>query len=468
MFFPRFEYTCASNKTRLVGVRFYEGAVYVYAMKITTRAQRAWAMYDWANSTYNLVISTAIFPIFYSAVTRTAEDGAEGDNVLFFGSVYKNTEALSYVLAAGMFVVCILAPTIAGLADYLGRKKFFMKWACYVGSASCASLFFFDVHHLEWSMLSIMLACIGFWCSYALYNSFLPNVASPEEQDKLSAKGYSLGYVGSVLLLVINLVMIMVFEIPAKWCFITVGIWWAGFAQYTFAYLPENSTGKKMTRAVLNNGFRELKKVWNQLTYSPVLKRYLLSFFVFSMGVQTIMQMASLFGTKEIERVDETGKTVMGLADGQLIGAVLLVQIIAIPGAFAFSWVSRKLGNLPTLILALVVWALICVVAYWFVYTPMEFYVAAASIGFIMGGTQSLARSTYSKLLPSTKDTASFFSFYDVTEKVGLIIGLLSFGYIEGTFGSMRASILALIVFFLIGLVLLMRVPRKESLLQEG
>jgi len=438
--------------------------LYVYLMKTTIKAQHAWAMYDWANSTYNLVISTAIFPIFYSAVTRTAEDGAEGDSVLFWGATFKNTEVLSYALAFGMFIVCLLAPTIAGVADYLGRKKFFMKASCYLGAASCASLYFFDVHHLEWSMLSIVLACIGFWCSYALYNSFLPEVAAPDEQDKLSAKGYSLGYIGSVLLLLLNLAMIMVFEISARWCFVTVGLWWAGFAQYTFYHLPETATGKRFERGVLANGFKELSGVWSRLTHSPRLKRYLLSFFVFSMGVQTIMQMASLFGTKEIERVDEAGNVVMGLADGQLIGAVLLVQLIAIPGAVVFSWCSKKIGNLLTLIFALVVWAIICIVAYRFVHSVIDFYIAAASIGFIMGGTQSLARSTYSKLLPETKDTASFFSFYDVTEKVGLIIGLLTFGYIEGAFGSMRSSILALIVFFVVGLLLLLRVPRKETL----
>lgn len=436
--------------------------MYVYAMKTTKKAQLAWAMYDWANSTYNLVIGTAIFPIFYSAITSTADDGAAGDSVLFFGAVLKNTEALSYALAFGMLLVCVLAPTIAGLADYLGRKKFFMKASCYLGSVACASLYFFDVHHLELSMLSIVLACVGFWCSYALYNSFLPEVAAPDEQDKLSAKGYSLGYVGSVLLLVVNLLMVKGLDISARWCFVTVGIWWAGFAQYTFRHLPEQATDKLYSSSILANGFRELRGVWNQLKHNKQLKRYLLSFFVFSMGVQTIMQMASLFGTKEIERLDEMGNKVMGLEAGQLIGAVLLVQLIAIPGAIVFARSSKRLGNLLTLIIALVIWAAICITAYRFVHSPTDFYVAAACIGFIMGGTQSLARSTYSKLLPETHDHASFFSFYDVTEKVGLIIGLLSFGFIEGAFGSMRTSILALIVFFIVGLLLLLRVPRKE------
>lgn len=432
-------------------------------MKATKKIQNAWAMYDWANSTYNLVVGTAIFPIFYSAITKTADDGAEGDNVLFFGSVFKNTEVLSYALALGMFIVCILMPMLAGVADYLGRKKFFMRMFCYLGALSCASIALFDVHHLEWSMLSIVLACVGFWCSYAFANSFLPEIAEPEEQDKLSAKGFSFGYVGSVILLLINLVMIQVFEINVRWCFVTVGIWWIGFAHYTFYHLPEQRQNKRFDTAILGKGFRELKGVWQRMKHTNRLKSYLLSFFVFSMGVQTIMQMASLFGTKEVVRIDENGVAVIGLSSGQLITAVLLVQLIAVPGAMLFSYTSKKLGNLLTLKIALIIWIGVCLFAYFVVHTPVEFYIAAGSIGFIMGGTQSLARSTYSKFLPVTEDTASFFSFYDVTEKVGLIIGLLCFGYLEGAFGSMRASVLALIIFFAVGFLLVTLIPSKEK-----
>lgn len=423
-------------------------------------------MYDWANSTYNLVIGTAIFPIFYSAVTKGDEDGAAGDNVLFFGHVFKNTEVLSYCLAVGMSLVCILTPTLAGIADYLGRKKLFMKIFCYLGALSCASLYFFDVNHLELSMLSVVLACVGFWCSYAFSNSFLPELAEPAEQDRLSAKGYSLGYAGSVILLVINLVMIQVFDIPAKWCFVTVGVWWIGFAQYTFYHLQEKRKDNVYHNGVIKKGFHELQNVWQELKKTQRLKRYLLSFFVFSMGVQTIMQMASLFGTKEVIRIDENGQQVVGLADGQLIAAVLMVQIVAIPGAILFSWSARRFGNLNTLKIALAFWGCVCLFAYYVVHTPLEFYIAAGSIGFIMGGTQSLARSTYSKFLPRTEDNASYFSFYDVTEKVGLIIGLLSFGYLEGAFGSMRTSVLALIAFFGIGLILVLLVPKKEKEIQ--
>jgi UMF1 family MFS transporter len=436
-----------------------------HSIKGNKKAQNAWTMYDWANSTYNLVIGTAIFPIFYTAVTakHQFEGKTADDDVLLFGHIFKNTEVLSYALALGMAIVCIVSPMLSGLADYLGKKKVFMQMFCYLGSLSCASLFFFDMNHFEASMISVVFACVGFWVSYAFSNSFLPELAEPADQDKLSAKGYSMGYIGSIILLVANLVMIQVLDIPAKWSFVTVGIWWAGFAQITFYHLKDHKVARPKEKGVLKKGFLELRNVWREMNNTTRLRRYLIAFFVFSMGVQTIMQMASLFGTKEVYQYNEAGVMVRGLESGQLIVAVILVQLIAIPGAYFFSYLSRKLSNLLTLKIALAFWALVCLYAYAIVTTPITFYVAAGCIGFVMGGTQSLARSTYSKFLPETNDHASYFSFYDVTEKVGLIIGLLSFGFIEGFFGSMRASILALITFFIVGFLLVLLVPKKES-----
>jgi UMF1 family MFS transporter len=367
-----------------------------------------------------------------------------------------------------MAIVCLLSPTLAGVADYMGNKKKFLQFFCYLGALSSASLFFFNADHLELSMLSVIFACIGFWMSYAFANSFLPEIALPEEQDKLSAKGFALGYAGSVILLLINVAMILgIGDHLTKWSFVAVGIWWAGFAQITFRALP-NSTKKNVFQShILGNGFRELGSVWNYIRSTQRLRTYLFSFFALSMGVQTIMMMAQFFGIKEIIRYDDQGNLVVGLEQGQLILAILCVQIIAIPGAYAFSAIAKKIGNIALLKISLLLWIAVCCFAYFAVRTPQTFFIAAGVIGFVMGGTQSLARSTYSKYLPQTKDHASFFSFYDVTEKLGLIIGLFSFGAIESMAGSLRASVLALIVFFIAGFVLLYFVPKEENQLQQ-
>lgn len=434
--------------------------------------QNAWAFYDWANSVYALVISTAIFPIYYNAVT-TEQDGEElKDIVTFFGVELVNTQLYSYVIAASLLAVILLSPILSGIADYTGRKKFFLQLFCYLGSLASGALFFFDTSHLEWSMLAVFFASMGYWSSIVFYNAYLPEIAAPEEQDKLSARGYVWGYVGSVLLLVINLVMIQVIdESLTPWSFVMVAVWWAGFAQITFKKLPRGEKRLDFTGAVWSKGYRELRGVWEIIKADKSLTRYLLAFFVISMAVQTIMLMAQFFGMKEVHTyADPTGigyaffptLTIKetGLETSQLIIAIILVQLIAVPGAWLFSRGSALIGNIKMLGVALVSWIAVCLFAFFVVDTPNEFFVAAGWIGFMMGGTQSLSRSTYSKMLPETTDTTSFFSFYDVFEKLGIVIGIFSFGFIEGLTGSMRNSVLSLIVFFALGLVILMTVPK--------
>lgn len=425
------------------------------------KIQNGWAMYDWANSVYNLVIGSTIFPIFYDIMTTVKNaDGTEMKKVNVFGMTLENTELISYATAFGLAIVCLILPILSGVADYYGKKKFFLKFFCYMGGLSCISLFFFDPAHMSFSIWSVILACIGFWGSYAFANSFLPVVATEDEQDKLSARGFSLGYLGSMILLIFALVGVMVVAKTGpekvammRYCFVAVGLWWMGFAQITFARLKEVERVHAEKANVFTKGFSELAGVMRQLKNLPQLKAYLLAFFTFSMGIQTIMQMATYFGKKEVK-----------LETPNLIVSIIVVQIIAIPGAFLFSKLSDKYGNFFVLKIALALWMFICFFAFYFVQEGQVnmFYIAAGLIGFIMGGTQSLARSTYSKLIPGTKDTASFFSFYDVTEKVGLIIGLVSFGFIDGHF-SMRYSILALIVFFAVGFGLMFLIPKNRS-----
>ena len=426
--------------------------------KYTDKAVRmGWMMYDWANGAYFLVITTAIFPIFYNAVTTTeGADGSVSDSVTFLGWEFINTQLYSYVLGASFLIVILASPLLAGMADYLGRKLTFLKAFCYMGASGCIGLFWFDPQHLEWSMTALFLANVGAWGSLGFYNAFLPEIAPAEDHDLLSAKGYSWGFFGSIIILVLCLALIMgVGAHLTRWAFIFVGLWWAGWAQVTFRRMPVQVKDRPDGN-LLWQGFRELKGVALDLKGKTRVIRYLLSFFVMSMAIQTIMLMASSFGIKEIQ-----------LPEDQLIVAIIVVQIVAIPGSFLFSRLSGRYGNVPVLIVATFLWGATCAFAYSLVNGSTMFFIAAGLIGFMMGGTQSLNRSTYTKMLPETDDTASYFSFYEVLEKLGVVIGMFSWGYIEGLTGSMRNSILVLIVFFAVALGLLLAIP-KENELQVG
>ncbi|MCK0124701.1 MFS transporter [Gelidibacter sp. F2691] len=445
----------------------------------------AWAFYDWANSVYTLTIASSIFPIFYSALFMS-----EVKKVTAFGFEFKSTALITFVTAFTFLVVALISPILSGIADYVGNKMSFMKFFCYVGGIGCIGLYWFSLEHIHISLLFYFMGLIGYWGSLVFYNSYLPDIAFPEQQDQVSAKGFSMGYIGSVILLLFNLAMVMKPEFfgfsiavspeilangteseialatesakgaasmnAMKVAFITVGVWWILFSQYTFYVLPKGvSSGSKVTKSVVFNGFKELLLVWKDLTENLRLKRYLLAFFVFSMAVQTIMLVAVYFGEEEIAWADSNEKT-MGL-----IISILIIQLVAVLGATLTSKASSKFGNIQTLIVVNVIWMALCFYAY-FMITPNDFYLAAAFVGFVMGGIQSLARSTYSKFLPETKDTTSYFSFFDVAEKIGIVIGMVIFATIDQITGSMRNAILFLFVFFLIGIALLFRVPRKD------
>lgn len=445
----------------------------------------AWAFYDWANSVYTLTIASSIFPIFYSALFIS-----ELKNVDAFGFEFKSTALITFVTAFTFLIVAMTSPILSGIADYVGNKKSFMKFFCYMGGLGCIGLYWFSLEYIHLSLLFYFMGLLGYWGSLVFYNSYLPDIAFPEQQDAISAKGFSMGYIGSVLLLLLNLAMVMMpgffgFDVSVapdilatgstadielateaaknsasvramRVSFITVGLWWILFSQYTFYILPTGvSNGNKVTKSIVFNGLKELRNVWKALTTNLRLKRYLAAFFVFSMAVQTIMLVAVYFGEEEIAWADSNQKT-MGL-----ITSVLIIQLVAILGAVLTSKASAKFGNINTLIVLNAIWMGLCFYAY-FMITPMDFYLAASCVGFIMGGIQSLARSTYSKFLPKTKDTTSYFSFYDVAEKIGIVIGMVIFATIDQMSGSMRNAILFLFIFFLVGIILLFRVPKAE------
>ncbi|NHM01384.1 MFS transporter [Flavobacterium difficile] len=426
--------------------------------KGNSKLLNAWASYDWANSVYSLVISSSIFPLFFGVLFRLENL----KTIDFFGSQKTSETVISYVTAFSFLIIAFISPLLSGIADYLGNKKFFMKLFCYTGAISCMLLYFFELNNLYTGLFFYALALIGFWGSLVFYNSYLPDIAYENQQDSISAKGFSLGYIGSVVLLLINLAMIMLVDQShslqmMRFSFVLVGLWWIGFSQYAYYYLPNNLTGKKMHKNVFFKGFRELNKVWQIIKTLPTLKRFLTAFFVYSMAVQTVMIIAAYFGEKEVKWADEEDRK-MGL-----IISILLIQLIAVLGAYLTSKASEKWGNIKVLMVINFLWIFICLDAY-FVITPSDFYVAAALVGMVMGGIQSLSRSTYSKLIPTdVKDTTSFFSFYDVSEKIGIVIGISTYGFIADVTGKMQNAILFLILFFAAGVLLLYRTLKVQK-----
>lgn len=416
----------------------------------------AWAMYDWGNSAYNLVITSTIFPAYFEAIAVDNKEVSR-TTVTFLGRQFENIALYNYTLAFAMLIVAIISPLLSSIADYKGNKKRFLNFFLTMGSLACASMFFFERDTLSLGIIAVIIACVGFWGSQVFYNSFLPDIAAPQDRDRISAKGFAFGYIGSVLLQLICFVFVFNpgllggddnSTIQFRTSFLLVGIWWWGFGQYSLKHLPKPTpagTGD-LQHNILSKGYRELRKVWNEVKKLPRFKRFLLSFFFYNMGVQTVMLVAALYGKSELQ-----------IPTDNLIISILIIQLIAIPGAFAISRLSSKLGNIKTLMILVFLWIGLCIIAY---FLPVggiyEFYALGAAVGFIMGGIQSLSRSTHAKLIPEgTKDTVSYFSFYDVTEKLAAVFGIFSFGYITELTGSQRNSVVALAGFFVIGLLLL-------------
>lgn len=418
----------------------------------------AWTLYDWANSVYSLVISSAVFPIYYSQYVFSQTNSI----ILFNAEINKDT-LISLVSAFSFLLIAFLSPLLSGVADYIGNKKIFMKFFVYLGSLSCIGLYWFELETIEISLIFYTLTLIGFWGSLVYYNSYLRDITYPNQTNIVSAKGYTMGYIGSVILLLINLIMINFYEsfgfeseiIAMKSSFAIVGLWWLGFSQYSFYHLPKGNRGVKIPKNIIWNGFKELKNVYKIIRSSKRFTRFLIAFFVFSFSLQTVLYIASYFGVNEI---DWTGSD----QTSGLIISILLIQIVAIAGAFIFSRLAQKFGNVIVLTFAIFLWGAVCLYAY-YINTPNEFYMIAGLVGLLMGGTQPVARATFSLFIPDTNDTTSFFSFYDVTEKIGIVFGMLFYAIAAQITGSVRFSVIIFMFFFFLGAILLTRVPRIDK-----
>ena len=431
----------------------------ILSKKGDSKVLNAWAFYDWANSVYPLVISSSVFPIYYGALF------IDSLYIEVFGFNFKNTALISFLTAFAFVILSVITPLLSGIADYMGNKKTFLKFFCYLGSFSCIGLYWFDLENIHLGLLFYFLALISFWASLVFYNSYLPDIAYKEQQDYISAKGYAMGYIGSVILLIFNLCMVLYpnsfgvygdgAELTAmKYSFVSVGIWWIVCSQYTFYHLPNFIEKRKIINDVIFNGFKELKEVWDELKEIIIIKKFLIAFFIYSSALQTVLLIATYFGEQEI--IWPEGEKTIGL-----IVSILLIQLIAIFGAMFTAKLSEKLGNIYTLLILNLFWAILCVGAY-FITKPLEFYIAAGLVGLVMGGIQALSRSTFSKMIPETYNTTSYFSFYDVTQKVSIVIGMTLFAFVDQITGSMRSSILVFLFIFLIGAFLLNKIKIKN------
>lgn len=419
----------------------------------------AWSMYDWANSVHNLVITTVIFPMYYHA-TAIGKDG--GNMVEFFGFEVNNNSLYSYSISAAALLLVFLSPILTSIADYSGRRKFFMKFFCYLGSFSVMYFYFFTKGNLNNTMIAFALSIVGWGGSVVFYNSFIPQIATEENYDKLSARGFVFGYIGSVILLVFNLLIILKPEffglskadtesgLTSRISFLTVGIWWVVFAQIPFYFLPKDRS-KPFEAKWIKLGIKELKKVIIEIKSNRLLTKFLTAYFTYYLGVMTVIYVATLFAQDEL-KIPRDG----------LIATLLLIQLVAIPGSYLASYLSRLFGNSIALRIEVLIWLLVPIGAY-FTTTAEQFYVIAAMVGLVMGGIQSLSRSTFAKLIPEDiSHTASYFSFYDILEKGSITAGTFIFGLINALTGSMRNSILFLVVVFALGFLLLLRLPSKH------
>ena len=426
-------------------------------MKNNPKTLTAWTMYDWANSVHSLTITSAIFPIYFPLAAVMMP--SKSTTLNFWGFQLENTVIYSYAISLGFLLLAFSIPLVSAISDYTGKKKVFMKMYCYLGAISCMILYFFKEGNYYLGTFAFIFSIVGWGGSIVFYNSYIPEIATEDKYDSLSARGFTMGYLGSVILLIQNLTMVLKPEWyggisggeASRISFLTVGIWWIVFAQIPFYYLPETQKPQKQAGNWIFNGFKELKKVFGELQKSPITKKFLLAFFFYNMGAQTVIFLGALFGAKELN-----------LPTDSLIITILLIQLVAIPGAYFFSILSRKIGNTKSLSYIVLIWIVVCIAGY-YIYTRNEFYVLAIGIGFVMGGIQSLSRSTYAKMLPeNTHDTASYFSFYDVCDRLSTVIGTFMFGLVNQITGSMRMSLLFLTVVFAIGYLILKQIPSKK------
>lgn len=410
--------------------------------KKNNREVLSWCLYDWAYSSFATIVISAVLPVYYSQVAAANLPGNTA--TVYWG----------YTTVIALLVSVLLAPVMGAIADYSGTKKRLLLIFAAVGIFATALLYYVTTG--DWLLASVffILGNIGFSMSEVFYNAILPSIAGPEEIDRVSVKGYALGYLGGGILLALDIGLIELMSdkaLATRISFITVSVWWAVFTIPFILNVKEPAVGEKTKTDgnILTAGFKRLSVTFSELRSYKELFLFLAAFWIYNDGIGTIIKMATIYGAE------------IGISQGALIGALLMTQFVGIPFSFAFGILARHIGTKNSIMLGLFVYAVISVAGY-FMQTALHFFILAFLVGTVQGGTQALSRSLYGSMIPGNK-TAEFFGFYGMSSKFAGIIGPLVFALVSQLTGTSRLSIFSLISFFIVGALILSRVDVEKG-----
>jgi UMF1 family MFS transporter len=432
-----------------------------------------WVMYDWANSAFSTTVATTLLGVYLTGLAQSIL----GDNgtVISFGPLGRvsSKSFFPFCVAASVFLQAFLLPVLGAIADYSNLKKRLMALFCYVGVAATCLLFFITGSLYTIGGALFILANLCFGASIVFYNAFLPEITTEDKRDKVSSRGYALGYLGGGLLLALNLALVVwaqsknnsaAVSLAVRLSLLSAGVWWGGFAILTFTRLKERGTARRLPpgKNYLSIGFSETIKTFRELGRLRHTLKYLLGYLLFNDGIQTVIVMSGVFLEQElfISRGLEPNRSF-------LLGLILVVQFAAFVGALLFERIAKAIGTKNAILLSLVLWSAIVIYAYGFLETVTQAWFMGASIAIVLGGSQALSRSLFSRMIPAGRE-ASFFGIYEISERGTSWIGPLVFGIVVTATNSYRQAILSLIVFFIGGMVILFFTNTDRAVHEAG
>ncbi|MBG6104719.1 MULTISPECIES: MFS transporter [Micromonospora] len=440
----------------------------------TRRERRGWYIYDWANSAFQTTVITVFLGPFITTVAELAagcELGADTcDGYVYpLGIRVAAGSYYPYLISLSVFLTVFVLPVIGAIADRSAHKKRLLGGAAFTGAGATVAMIFVTGDRYLLGGALFLIANISFGAALVVYNSFLPQLGGPDERDGISSRGWALGYLGGGLLLAFNLVAVTVFSEDdnpqrtldlARWSIVSAGVWWAVFTLVPLRWLRERpSAAAALARQgnVLTDGFRQLGRTLREIKAYPLTLFFLLAFLVYNDGIQTVITLASQYGTEEL-RLDQS----------TLIITILLVQFLAFGGALSLGALARRIGAWKTVLLSLVLWTGVIIGAFRLpAEAPVPFMVLGAAIGLVLGGSQALSRSLFSQLIPAGKE-GEYYGFYEISDKGTSWLGPLAFGLVFQLTASYRVGLVSLLIFFVVGFLLLAAVPIRRAIVAAG